>query len=226
MNLLRLATRCVAPRLLLAAAVLLVAAAHAAPVERTLGDGLVYFRVHTVPDDLPGRDPAQTRACILDLRYAAGTPAAAVVFGGWLRFHCSARTPVFVLVNDDCAAPLREVLHHAALPGLLTFGIAGQSTAPDITVTQSTTAERRAYEAFEHGTGIAALTTDHPDKQRYDEASLAQERSGDQGDVVPGDDDSPIESDQPPAKKPAPPTDAALERAIHVYQGLRAMKRL
>lgn len=226
MNLLRVARRCELRRLLVAAALLLAARVAAAPVERTLGDGLVYFRVHAVPDDLPATPPAHTRACILDLRYARGTAAAAVVFGGWLRFHCSEHTPVFVLVNDACAAPLRQVLQHPLLPGLLTFGIAGDSPAPDLTVTESAEAEKRAYDAFEHGTDIAALTTDHPDKQRYDEASLAQERSADDSQVVPGDDDSPIESDQPAAKKPEPPSDAVLERAIHVYQGLRAMNRL
>src|SRR5688500_1773896 len=43
-----------------------VASALAAPIERELGTGLVYFRVHTLPDDLPAKPAGRVAPCIVD----------------------------------------------------------------------------------------------------------------------------------------------------------------
>ncbi|HVU36652.1 MAG TPA: hypothetical protein VHE61_24640 [Opitutaceae bacterium] len=188
-------------------------------LERTLKDGLLYFRLHSVPGDLPAAAAVQKHPCILDLRYAQAATGATTVLAGWLKFHASTHEPVFALVNEGTApAVLAGLGHRNSVPGLLIIGVAGQPFAPDITVEQSPDDERRAYRALETGTSIAALTTDHPNKQRNDEASLARDREADAG--ADGEDDS----DQPPAvKPPSPPIDAALQMALDLHRGLSAL---
>jgi hypothetical protein len=194
----------------------------AAPIERKLPDHLVYIRVHALPADLPTDDSVRQHPCVVDLRYTQADTASAGILVNWVKFHCSPRTPMFVLVNGSTAPALVTGLRREVMPGLLTAGVAAQRFEPDLIVTQSAADERRAYDALEQGTDIAALITDHPDKLRNDEASLAQERTTE----PPADDTE--ESPAPGAaekQKPAP-TDAALQRAVHVYEGLRALKVL
>lgn len=192
----------------------------AAPLQRSLADGLVYFRVHTLPADLPSDEALQKRACVLDLRYATSDAAGATVLSGWLKFHSAPRTPIFALVNGGTAGVVADALRDDdSLPGLLTVGIAGQKFEPDITVTAAAKDERMAYDALEHGATIAALTTDNPQKQRNDEASLAHDRAAD----APTDTDDLTEPEKPAAKA-APLIDAVLQRAIQIYRGLVVMK--
>ncbi len=192
----------------------------AAPLQRSLADGLVYFRVHTLPADLPSDQALQKRACVLDLRYTTSDAAGATVLNGWLKFHSAPRTPIFALVNGGTANVVADALReNDSLPGLLTVGIAGQNFEPDIAVTATAKDERKAYDALEHGATIAALTTDNPQKQRNDEASLAHDRPQD----APTDPDDLAEPEKPAAKS-APLIDAVLQRAIQVYRGLKAMK--
>ena len=101
--------------------------------------------------------------------------------------------------------------------------MAAQRFEPDFIVTEAPADARRAYDALEKGSDVTALVTDHPDKLRNDEASLAHDRAPDSD----GDDtDGSPSTEEPESKPKAAPTDAALQRAIHVYQGLRAMKVL
>ncbi len=203
------------------AAVLLAADINAAAIQRDLGDGLIYFRVHSVPADLPTDESARRRPTVLDLRYAHADSSASSILAAWLKFHASPKTPVFVLENGSTAPGLLHVLENREdTPGLLVIGIDGQSFEPDITVTESTLDEKRAYDALEHGTSVAALTTDNPDKQRNDEASLAHEHSPEPSD----DSDSAVEKG--PVEKAPPVIDAALQRAIHLHRALRALKKI
>ncbi len=197
----------------------------AAVIERDLGEGLLYFRIHRVPEDLPTNDSVRRHPCVVDLRYAHGNSEAATVLGGWIKFHATTHTPLFVLVNASTSAELLPALaHRDHTAGLLVIGTAAQRFEPDIVVHESSADERRAYEALEKGAAIAALTTDNPDKQRNDEASLARDRSPEPS----SDDDTDItDPDEPaPAKPKGPTIDAALQEAIHLHDGLRAMKPL
>lgn len=200
-----------------------VASLRAAPVERDLGEGLLYFRAHRVPEDLPTEDSVRRHSCVLDLRFAHGSADAATILNGWIRFHATKHTPLFVLVNGSTSADLLPALaHRESTSGLIVIGVAASKIEPDIVVHESTNNERRAYEAFDKGISVAALTTDNPDKQRNDEASLSRDRSGDASDENADVSDT----DEPaPAKPKGPPIDAALQEAIHLHRGLRAMKQ-
>lgn len=202
------------------AAFLLAASVNAAPLQRDLGDGLIYFRLHAVPADLPTDESDRRHPCVLDLRYAHTDSTAASILAAWLKFHAAPKTPVFVLVNGSTAPGLLQILENRdAIPGLLVIGVAGQSFEPDITVAESALDEKRAYDALEHGATVAALTTDNPDKQRNDEASLAHEHS-------PEPPESDSATDKANSEKPSVVIDAALQRAIHLYHALRAVKKI
>jgi hypothetical protein len=190
-----------------------------------LGNGLVYFRLHTLPADLPAPEAIHKQPCVLDLRYARADSAAAEVLGSWLKFHAAKHTPVFVLENGSTAPALLKILAaRSAMNGVLVIGIAGQTFEPDIAVEESSSKERRAYDAFEHGAAVEALTVDNPDKQRNDEASLAHDRAAE---ATPDDDTGTADTDtRLPIKPTPPPIDAALQMAIHLQRGLQALKKL
>lgn len=195
-----------------------VVVAAAAPLERDLGDGLVYFRVHHLPTDLPSDQMLRHRPCVLDLRFATGDAAAGQVLESWVKFHASAKTPVLVLINAATAAPLQNAFaFRENTPGLLTIGLSGQKFEPDIAVSDSAANEEKAYHALESGSSVALLTTDHPEKQRNDEASLSHDRPSDSGEDGPS---------RGKAKAGAPAIDAVLQRAIQIHRALRAMKKL
>jgi hypothetical protein len=207
-------------RLLAAFILALAGIATAAPITHDLGQGLTYVHVASLPADLPGQK--DLRACVLDLRYTQGDATAAAALAAWLKFHASARTPVFVLANADTAAPLLEILNPAQLPaGTLTIGRMGNSFTPDIAVHTDADLERRACDALARGTLPASLLQENSGKTRYDEAAIVRQLAGDE---------SPDGTARPPqtdsADKPAPPPliDRTLQRAVHVHHGLAALK--
>lgn len=206
-----------------------------APVlRRELGDGYIYYRVHTVPHDLPTSDSSRRHPSVLDLRYASAGADAAAVLRSWLAFHATVRTPVFVLVNGATAPALLPPLEpRRDQPGLLVIGVATPGFQPDITVAESAAGEREAYDALEHGATVEALTTDNPDKERNDEASLARnfdspapddDDDGGNVDQVQSPDDSSPDNAAPAHAKP-PLIDAALQMALHLGQGLKILDR-
>jgi hypothetical protein len=201
------------------AALSLASIAVAAPQTHDLGDGLIYARVHAAATDLPSGEAVRGHPCVLDLRFAQGDAVAANLVASWLTTHVGTHSPIFILVNDATAEPLRQVLAgHPA--GLLVIGIEGQSLTADVMVRQPAAEERQAYDAFDHGTSVTTLTTDNPDKQRNDEASLSHDRPSDVADRETA------SGDAATAKPAQPPLDAALQRAIQLHRALRAMKRL
>lgn len=211
---------CLAPRVLTGAT---------NPLERDLGLGLTYFRVHDLSADLP---PATTRpgALVLDLRYAHDADAAASSLGGWLRIHCSKTTPVFVLLNADTApAALAYFSDHEPVAGLVTLGPASPTFLPDIALTVSAKADRVAYDALDHGTTIDALLHSTAVKVRHDEASIAQEHTANPSDES-ADSDTDL-ADAPAAANISPPPppqviDYTLLRAVQLHRALLALKKL
>lgn len=209
-------------RFVLLAAVLGLVRAPAAPLERDLGQGLAYLRVHALPADLPA-SAAAGHPVVLDLRYVAGGPAEAAGLFAWLKHHAGIRTPVFLLANDRTGAALLAPLNSPeAVTGLIILGAAAPGFEPDIALAVPPAEERRAYDALEHGAATDSLVVTRTDKPRNDEATLAKARLADPAD---GDDEPPAEE----KPKPAPPPqviDAVLQRAVQLHRSLLALKRL
>jgi hypothetical protein len=191
-----------------------VSSALAAPMERELGTGLVYFRVHTLPDDLPAKPAGRVAPCIIDIRYVRADAGAATAFSEWLKARATTRTPVFVLANANTALPLLKVLAgHERGKGIVVVGIERAPFRPDIAVKATPEDERRAYDALEEGAAISTLLTDNPDKARNDEASLSKDRLAEAAAEASG-------------KKVSPPIDATLQRAMHLHRALVALKKI
>ncbi len=207
------------------------ATVHAATAQ-DLGAGLAYYRLTTLPADLPAS--ATAKACILDLRYATGDDAAGDALTAWLKFHAGPRTPVLLLANAATAPALLHALSTAALPaGTLTLGQPAPGFAPDVPITKTTAdTERRAYDAFAQGTTLAALIEEKVTKPRHDEAEMVRRRAaGEPWEYEPADED---EKSTPgtiapatpaPAISTAPLIDATLQRAVHLHRALQALGR-
>jgi hypothetical protein len=199
--------------------------AAAAPMERDLGLGLLFFRVHTLPADLPTQESLRRHPCILDLRYVQGDAAAAAALAGWIKFHSSARTPVILLANSDTGPRLlAPFASPEAVVGLIIIGRAATDFTPDIPVLVDPGIERRAYQALEMGMPINSLINEKVEKQRNDEAMLAREHLPDS--ALGGE---PTDSNPPGARpeKLAPaPLDPVLQRAVQFHRTLVALRRI
>ena len=208
------------PRLLalLAAAAALAPAAPAAALVRDLGQGLVYYRVHELPEDLPSTPiTGRPGACVLDLRFAKAGESEAATLRAWIKFNVSTRTPIFVLENAVTAPSLLAAVPGNGPPGLIVLAPAAARASPDIAVRVSAEDDRLAYDALESGAPVESLLRDFPDKPRIDEAYLEKEHISD--------------SDAPdlPTDKPLPPrplVDAMLQRAVQLHRGLLALKKI
>ncbi|MDO8544929.1 MAG: hypothetical protein Q7S40_31180 [Opitutaceae bacterium] len=197
-----------------------VTATVAAPLQRELGQRLLYHRVTELPADLPATaGPARKQPLVLDLRFVQGKEAAAIATEAWLKFHASARTPVFVLANAETGGELRRML--AGLrrsPGVLVVGRPGRNFEPDVAVQTAAADERRAYDALASGTAVGSLMTDNPEKVRNDEASLSRDRLADAS--------ADAATDEIRGKTERPPVDAVLQRAVHLHRALVALRKL
>lgn len=193
----------------------------AAPLVRDLGQGLLYYRVHRLPDDLPSPIPSSRRGpCVLDLRSADGDREAAAALTAWIGFNASPSSPVFVLVNGGTGPALRRALARRDPGGRLILAPAAADCHPDIAVDTTPAADQSAYEALDRGTSLQTLLTDNPAKPRMDEAELAREH-------LP---DSALAEAAPETKAAgtaAPsPIDRVLQRAVQIDRGLIALKQL
>jgi hypothetical protein len=125
-----------------------------------------------------------------------------------------------VLANNSTAPALLQVLaDNRKVPGLLTVGIAALGFSPDFPVSQSPAEEQLAFNDFAKGTPVTELTTDNPQKQRNDEASLSRDAQADTGEA----DGTTKPAD---SEKRTQHIDAALQRAIQLHRGLKALKRI
>jgi len=208
---------------LVLAALLAAAALRAAPLERDLGQGLAYVRVHAVPADLPAPE-AKSGPTVIDLRYVAAPPADSLAaLQAWLRFHASPATPVFVLFNAQTGANIRAALARLSrAPGFLSIGPDLPDHPADSTIDTTPETERQAYDALELGAAPETLIAENAGKPRQDEAALAQNH--DAAAEVTGDEAG--DADPEAAKPAAPPVDSALQRAVHLHRALVALHRL
>ena len=200
---------------------LAIPGAAAAPLERDLGSGLIYFRVRELPADLPPAPAANARVlpCVVDLRYVKADSDAAAALLAWVNFRAKPRIPVIVLANADTSAALvKPLMERPRSAGVVVLGIPGRNFAPHVAVSSSAENERRAYEALERGAPLVALLTDNPNKVRNDEASLSKDRLAEAS--------ADAADDALSGKPSTPPIDATLQRAVHLHRSLVALKRI
>jgi hypothetical protein len=215
-------------RLLLLA--ILAGIGRAAPAAQNLGQGLTYFRVHQLASDLPSAEEARRGPCVLDLRYVSGNADEATALASWLKSRATARTPVFVLANASTSAAIITVITpRGAGASVIVFGAATGDFAPDIAVKVSADAERRAYDAVEHGASPGSVISENSLKPRNDEAKLARERVPEA--LAPTDDPANPSSagpaeDSAKQKSPPPVIDPVLQRAVQTHRALVALKKL
>jgi hypothetical protein len=208
---------------------LLLSVARGAPLERDLGQGLVYYRAATLPTDLPAIPPAAKRAYVLDLRYAGGNEIAALAVQDWLTSHAAPRRPVFVLANTETQpAVLASLARHGAGTGILVLGVPGPGFVPDIPLKLAPEAERQAYDALATLNDPEALLKENASKVRNDEARLAREHLPDsavEDPVAATNDAAPPATGQAAAPKvPGPVIDVVLQRAVHLHRALVGLK--
>jgi hypothetical protein len=190
-------------------------------VERDLGHGLAFWRVHVLPADLPTAAPAG--ALVLDLRYVRAGDDAPGALAAWFKTRTTA-APLFVLLNADTApAVLSYFASRPPTAGVITLGGISGQLEPDIALKIPAGTERAAYDALEQGTPLQTLLTDNSTKPRHDEASIAQDRNSPVDDTT----DEDVALPAPPVRPP-PPTmiDQALLRAVHLHRALLALRKM
>jgi hypothetical protein len=197
-------------------------------VTRDLGNDLRYFRAQVIPSDLPSTQ-VKSGPLVLDLRYALAEAEAANAFDAWLKFRATAKTPVFLLINSETAPALRDMISAspATRPYVISIGRPTTDTKPDIAINTTADEERRAYDALESTKAVESLLVENTDKARVDEASIMRARSEAEEqelDANPLDRITPTETKAQPTART--PIDRALQRAVHLHHGLRALKRL
>jgi hypothetical protein len=191
-------------RLLLALA--FVATAHAAD----LAPGLAYVRsAHTTVI----AKALETGSVVLDLRTVTEPVAP-------LRIP---RTRVLLVLVSPTTPSVN-------LPGAITLGRIAPDFKTDLVVTTTAEAETLALNALAAGTAPETLIIENADKPRFDESLLVREHhTGSAG--FPAGSETPAKPSNPvaqPSDSPAPPVilDAVLQRAVHVYRGLIALKKI
>lgn len=205
----------IVPRLLTAGLLMGCLPVPAATLERDLGQGLSYIRVHVLPDDLP-TPSGRPGACVLDLRYAKATDTSPAALRAWFKFNASARTPIFVLENQETGASILACVP-MGIGGLIVLAPEASGLPADIAVPVAPEADRKSYQALEKGAPVDSLLHDYPGKPRVDEAYLDKEHLSD-GEAP----DAPAD-----VTAPAPPlVDALLQRAVQLDRGLLALKRI
>lgn len=201
--------------------------ANAASLERDLGEGLSYLRVHVLPADLPAAD-VKPGPIVLDLRFTLAESEAVTSLKAWLEARATEKTPVFILINADTALALRSHIKDVEdQPGVISIGRPSPEVTPDLEIETNATQERAAYEALEKNTSVDALVRENTDKTRIDEASIMQARA----EETDGPDEffAPARRRADETKSDSPPPaliDRALQRAIQLHRALLALKRL
>ncbi len=220
------------PRIFIIILLSTAAALRAEPFERALGEGLVYCRIHALPDDLPQAASGIRHPWVLDVRYIGGGSVEGAQLLAWLKAEATPRTPVFLLANASTSADVLAPLNSAdAVVGLVILGQGTRDFHPDIALPADPSTERRAYEALEKGASVESLISgENSDKPRDDEAKLDRDRLPDSGDEVAGGSAPEPTQESPslnaPSQKAPPLIDASLQRAVQLHRALLALKRL
>jgi len=212
-----------------------------AALEKDLGQALAYLRVTDADADtaLVVDTIAHRPALVLDLRSLSTD----VAFAGAVQ-TALAKPPAphairVVLINSTTTPALVAAITDS-LASVITIGPRSPAITPDIAVSISDDADRRAFAALATGTPLEKLINDSHEKARYDEARLVQDHANgvspaDSALPADAEDDSvtnePAHEEKKPldaAKKtaPAPMIDLVLERAVQLHRSMLALKKL
>lgn len=217
------------------------ASATAAEDGATLTHGLAYERVRTLPASSAIELPRT--AVVIDLRgtQAADTKALRLVTS-WV--EASSRPPLrLVLIDSSTASAVLRILE-SRQRFLMTLGAASPAITPDVAVAVSLRADQEARDALDAGKTPQDLLASKMEKRRYDEAAMVRDHAN--GVPVPesppdlaGPDPAGRDESTPSSAAPsdentvaagtttAPPVhDAVLQRAVHIFQSLVALKRI
>lgn len=110
-----------------------------------------------------------------------------------------------------------------SLPGAITFGRTAPDFKTDITVTTTAEADDKAVAALASGTAPEKLIVENADKPRFDESLLVREHQTGAEPSTPAD---PTAKPADPAAQPPAVVDSVLQRAVQVYRGLVALKKI
>ncbi len=194
----------------------------AAPVD--LGQGLSYFRVHSLAADSKQLDEslAANHTLVLDLRYPTAAKEDTQAFVAALARHTGPE-PLLILVSPATPPAVSEAIW--AAPGkCVMLGVKGSVPTPQVIVDQAAETDRQAYDALESGKPLDGLISGKIEKERYDEAALMKDfRSGNTGAEPPA---LPDPTDKPDEAKKTPPplVDRVLQRAVNLHRALLAIK--
>jgi hypothetical protein len=190
-----------------------------------LGQGLLYLRVHDLPTDIPGKgsDARLNKAMIIiDLRDAKAGRTEAVIFSAWLGFRCTPDAPTLVLLNQDSASSLVDVVLGSRWPGLLSLAPNDVAFTPDLQVDTSLEQDKHACAAIAQGQELLGLASMTISKERYDESALSRDYQ---------DGIHPTRERNDSSSAPAPSSeenltakDLVLATAIHLHRALVALR--
>lgn len=170
-----------------------------------LAPGLAYLRT---TDPQAVATALATSSVVLDLR-GVTEPVAPV--------RIPRNRTLLILVSPGATPP--------AFAGALTVGRAAPDHKTDITVTTTAEAEDKALAALAAGEAPENLIVENATKPRYDESLLLREHRT--AEPIDLDENPPAAADaKPSADAPPPVFDAVLQRAVHVYRGLVALKKI
>ena len=188
-----------------------------------LAPGLTYLRPTAQEDSI--RLPVDTAAAVIDLRQVApaDADAANALLTTIKASGPAANRLILALVEPETSPALRTRLTH--LPRCLTIGRSAPDFKTDIVVTTSAEADQLALTALASGTPPEKLLNEHIEKIRYDESALLLEHQRAPVMTVKKAPDSPLGDNPSPLASPEA-TDAVLLRAVHIYLGLVALKKL
>jgi hypothetical protein len=196
----------------------------ATPEAVDLGSDLSYLPIRDLGEATPYLQStlAQSRAVVVDLRYATADDAATTGLRSALAQH-PAGAPLYVLLSP--ATPLDVVTVVSQTPGTcLTLSLRSAKSPARIQVRTDPDSDRRAYEALAAGTAPATLISGKIEKERFDEAMLVQEFNNGNPDAEPPPSPDPTAPKEQVGDAPtAPLVDRVLQRAVHLHQALIAL---
>jgi hypothetical protein len=203
---------------------LLVASVARAATPVDLGSGLSYVRVHSFAVDEAALTTAlaANNPLVVDLRYTSAAPENAETFYRVLARH-TGPAPLFFLVSPSTPAALAETLAASSVK-FISLGVKDSLPAAKVVVLQPADVDKRAYEALESGLPLADLLSGKIEKNRYDEASLMNDfRNGNTEPEPPPGPDPAAKHDETVKRAPVL-MDRVLQRAVHLYNALQAIK--
>ncbi len=207
----------------------------------SLAKGLYYKRLQKISSQ--GRIELPKSAAVLDLRGTQIVDADALrSVAAWV--DGSSHPPLrLVLIDSSTSSDVLQILESRE-QFLMTLGAASPAISPDVAVTVSLRSDQDARDALDAGKAPGDLLASKFEKPRYDEAAMVRDHASglplpnsppDLSDLDPTEGDATTTPTTAPdadvataagSLPEAPLFDAVLQRAVHLYQSLVALKRI